>query len=100
MELKNKTILVTGCAGFIGANLIKTLFRTKDSIKIIGIDNLCNYYDVGLKEYRLREIEISVSESKNGCWHFEKADIADRKKLTDIFVHYISLLIFISDGKI
>ena len=88
MELKNKTILVTGCAGFIGANLIKTLFRTKDSIKIIGIDNLCNYYDVGLKEYRLREIENSVSESKNGCWHFEKADIADRKKLTDIFERY------------
>ena len=52
-----RTVLVTGAAGFIGANLVKELLKTTDD-KIIGIDNLNDYYDVSLKEFRLKEIEL------------------------------------------
>ena len=48
-----KTVLVTGSAGFIGANLVKELIKTTD-YEIIGVDNLNDYYDVALKEYRLK----------------------------------------------
>ena len=56
LDLKGKTILITGAAGFIGSNLIKELFNTVDDIKIIGIDNMNDYYDVSIKEYRLEKI--------------------------------------------
>ena len=56
IDLMGKTILVTGAAGFIGANLVLELLRTVSNINIIGIDNLNNYYDVSIKEYRLRKI--------------------------------------------
>lgn len=55
--LENRTILVTGAAGFIGANLVTVLLKTVNGVKIIGLDNLNDYYDVSLKEYRLAEIE-------------------------------------------
>ena len=54
VDIENKTILVTGAAGFIGANLVKRLLKDHKNIKIIGIDNLNDYYDVSLKEYRLK----------------------------------------------
>lgn len=57
IELNNKSILVTGAAGFIGSNLVMELFKTVNSCKIIGLDNMNDYYDVSLKEYRLSEIE-------------------------------------------
>ena len=56
INLKGKTILITGVAGFIGINLVKELFNTVDDICIIGIDNMNDYYDVSIKEYRLDEI--------------------------------------------
>ena len=56
INLKGKTILITGVAGFIGSNLVKELFNTVDDICIIGIDNMNDYYDVSIKEYRLDEI--------------------------------------------
>ena len=56
IDLKGKTIFITGAAGFIGSNLVKELFNTVDDIKIIGIDNMNDYYDVSIKEYRLEEI--------------------------------------------
>ncbi len=57
VELDNKVILVTGAAGFIGSNLVKRLFKDVKDATIIGIDNMNDYYDVSLKEYRLKELE-------------------------------------------
>ena len=66
IELDNKVILVTGAAGFIGSNLVKRLFKDVKGATIIGIDNMNDYYDVSLKEYRLNEIEkLNSSNSLN-----------------------------------
>lgn len=62
IDLKNKTILVTGSAGFIGANLVKRLLQVPGAC-IVGIDNLNNYYDVTLKEYRLAQLEKEAEAS-------------------------------------
>ena len=57
IDLKNKTILVTGAAGFIGSNLVKRIYEEVPSATVIGIDNMNTYYDVALKEFRLNERE-------------------------------------------
>ena len=77
-----KTVLVTGSAGFIGANLVKELIKTTD-YEIIGVDNLNDYYDVALKEYRLKEIE-----GLNGDFTFIKGNIADRALIDSLFDTY------------
>ena len=56
VSLENKVVLVTGAAGFIGANLVKRLLNESDSVKVIGIDSITEYYDVGLKYERLQEL--------------------------------------------
>lgn len=86
-ELKNKTVLVTGAAGFIGSNLVKCLLRRKESVRIIGIDNMNDYYDVSLKEYRLAEIE-TLAKELSGTFVFIKGNIADATAVSDIFAAY------------
>ena len=88
VNLNGKTVLVTGAAGFIGANLVTELLRTVESVKIVGIDNMNDYYDVSIKEYRLGEIEKLASEKSNSEWIFIKGSIADRALIEESFGKY------------
>ena len=87
VTLSGKTILVTGAAGFIGANLVLELMKTIENIRIIGIDNMNDYYDVSIKEYRLAMIEKQATESQLG-WNFIKGSIADKSLIEQIFTEY------------
>ncbi len=82
VDLNGKTILVTGVAGFIGSNLVKRIYQCHPDAKVIGIDNMNDYYDVRLKEYRLDEI------SKNESFVFIRGSIADKAVITKIFEDY------------
>jgi len=85
VTLKNKTILVTGAAGFIGANLVAELFRTVGEINIVGLDNMNDYYDVSIKEYRLRELEELAAAKPECKWEFVRGNIADRALIDSLF---------------
>lgn len=88
--MNKKTILVTGTAGFIGANLCFKLFEKYKDIHIIGIDNMNAYYDVNIKKWRLSEIERVASEaSANGSeWNFIEGNIADKVCVDELFRTY------------
>ncbi len=86
ISLDNKAIFVTGAAGFIGSNLVKRLFKDVKGATIVGIDNMNDYYDVRLKEFRLEELQKSVPEGTQ--WEFIKGDIADRDIIDTIFGKY------------
>ena len=81
-----KKILVTGSAGFIGSNLVKRLFKDMEEGVIVGIDNLNNYYDPSLKEYRLRELEKAKPEGIK--YVFVKGNIADKALIDKLFEEY------------
>lgn len=83
IELRKKTVLVTGAAGFIGANLVIELLKKIEDIHVIGMDNMNDYYDVSLKEWRLKEIE-----KLNGRWTFIREDIANKAAVNQVFMDY------------
>ena len=89
VDLNSKTILVTGAAGFIGSYLCTRLLRECTGSTVVGIDNMNDYYDVALKEYRLRKLretaEASTAEGRGNRWQFERMSIADADALRDIF---------------
>lgn len=88
IDLENKKILVTGAAGFIGGALVKELLETVSPVTVIGIDNLNDYYDVSIKEYRLKEIEKTAKEHSKSTWTFIKADISDKSVIDVLFQIY------------
>lgn len=86
--IKNKTILVTGAAGFIGSNLVLSLLKSCSPINLIGIDNLNGYYDINIKNYRLSQIQKSADAHPESVWTFIKGSIADRTVIDSIFHNY------------
>lgn len=88
ITLKNKTILVTGSSGFIGSNLVMELLKTQHCVNIIGIDNMNDYYDVSIKEWRLEQIEKVAGEHRNSVWKFIKGNIADKELIDRVFSEY------------
>ena len=82
VDLKSKPILITGAVGFIGANLCKRLLRDIPGAQVIGLDNVNNYYDVRLKEYRLSELSTYPN------FTFIKGNLADKALIGSIFEQY------------
>lgn len=83
-----QTILVTGAAGFIGSNLVLELLRSMSPVQIIGLDNMNDYYDVSIKEYRLEQIAASAAEYSESQWTFIKGNLADKALIDKIFADY------------
>lgn len=83
VSLENKTILITGAAGFIGSNLVKRVFQDFQNVRVVGIDSITDYYDVNIKYARLKEIEALGRD-----WVFIKGNIADKACIDDLFATY------------
>ncbi len=84
IDLQGKTVLITGSSGFIGANLVMELLKTVPDIHIIGMDNMNDYYEVSLKEYRLKQI-VQLADQVSGDFIFVKENIADKEAVTAVF---------------
>ena len=82
IDLKNKSVFITGVAGFIGSNLARRLLSTVEGVKVVGLDNMNHYYDVRLKEARLNELEQFENFS------FVKGNLADKAVIESIFEQY------------
>lgn len=85
VKLNNSTILVTGAAGFIGANLVLRLLKEIENSTIVGLDNLNDYYEPAIKDFRVKEIEKAESSNK---WVFVKGDLAEKELIEKIFTEY------------
>ena len=83
-----KTILITDAAGFIGSNLVIRCLQDCEAVTIIGVDNMNNYYDVSIKEYRLQKIEELAKETVGSTWTFVKGNIADKALIDQVFAEY------------
>lgn len=88
VNLKGSTVLVTGAAGFIGSNLVMELIRAVGDINIVGLDNVNDYYDVSIKDYRLAEIDKLAAGSPETEWIFVKGNIADKALIDELFEKY------------
>ena len=87
-KLTDKNIIITGAAGYIGANLVMELMRSGEPMTLIGLDNMNDYYDVSLKEYRLSEIEKLAQANPQISWTFIKGDLADKALIDSIFADH------------
>lgn len=87
-DLNDKIVLITGAAGFIGSNVVLRLLRDYPNIHIIGVDNMNDYYDVSLKEWRLSQIQQCAAEHPESRWSFIKGDIADKTFIDGLFHTY------------
>ena len=85
VDLSNKTVLITGAAGFIGASLAERLFLSEKNLRIVGIDSMNDYYDPSIKEYRLSKISAAASSLPRGSWEFIRGNIADRTLVDSLF---------------
>lgn len=88
LSLKNKTILITGSAGFIGSSLVLAVLRTVSPVTVIGIDSMNDYYDVSIKEWRLKEIEKEAGKHLEAVYRFIRGNIADRETVREVFSEY------------
>lgn len=88
VKLISKTVLVTGAAGFIGANLVTKLLKSFSPINIVGFDNCNDYYDVRLKEHRLNLIDELAKEYPQSSWTFVKGNLADKDLVDKTFEKY------------
>ena len=86
--MQNKTILITGSAGFIGSNLVLKLLKHNKNMTIVGLDNLNDYYDVSLKEWRLNEIEKTAKTCPDCSYKFIKGDLSDKPLIDSLFNEY------------
>ena len=78
-------VLVTGAAGFIGSNLVERLLITESPIEIVGLDSVNDYYDVSIKEYRLRKLDALATEYPESKWEFVKGNLADKALIDRLF---------------
>ena len=83
VSLEDKSILITGAAGFIGSNLCIRLLKEVEGVKVIGLDNMNDYYDVNIKNYRLEQLS-----EVGGDWTFIKGDLSDKQTINGIFSQY------------
>ncbi len=83
-----KPILITGAAGFIGSFLAMELLRSVDNVRIVGVDSMNDYYDVALKEHRLRQIEALAAQKPGSRWGFVRGNIADAALLEALFARH------------
>ena len=87
VSINGKTIFVTGVSGFIGSNLALSLLKSFDNVHIVGIDNMNDYYDVSLKEFRLKQI-YGLEKTVSGSFEFIEGNIADKPEINRIFSEY------------